>query len=124
MDYDIEKIRDRFAIYVRDTNTWIYGYESDWVKTVKCDNWYWIGFEDMKSQPNPDYDYEDVILKVYETEYSYVVEIWHGEHSYTNDIYYNGEYLYTANPRSGAKATECDLTNAGFIAKILSLIHI
>ena len=118
LDNDIMSILSRFKLYVEDTGETIKGNESEWVKVKKCNGFYWVGFEDMKGQSNPDYDYEDVILIIKETFAHYVIDVYHGEHSYTNKLYYDNELIAELKPRGGSKVQECSTENAGYVTTI------
>ena len=72
----------------------------------------------MKGLPNPDYDYEDVILIIKETFAHYVIDVYHGEHSYTNKLYYDNELIAELKPRGGSKVQECSTENAGYVTTV------
>jgi hypothetical protein len=53
-------------VVVKETGATIYAHESEWCRiiTVKHGREWFYGFEEMKDQPNPDYDYNEPILHV------------------------------------------------------------
>ncbi|MBT0160790.1 hypothetical protein G4O51_12490 [Candidatus Bathyarchaeota archaeon A05DMB-2] len=88
---------ERFKIWVRDTSTWIYSYEETWVKKSRePPDWDVLGFEDQKGMPNPDWDFDDLIVKCRIEDGRLHVKIYNGTKEYTHDVYYMNTYLCTA----------------------------
>jgi hypothetical protein len=54
------------CVVVKETGATIYASETEWCKitTLKPGREWFYGFEEMKDQPNPDYDYNEPILHI------------------------------------------------------------
>lgn len=118
LDNDIDLIRSMFRLHVHDTDTWIRGDEEEWTLLKKCNGYYWLGFEDMKGQPNPDFDYEDVYITIEEQGDDYVCKIYHGEHDYTIDVYYGDVKLATLGSHGGSKRKPCEIRNDDLVTTV------
>jgi len=101
---EIAELCSLFAINPIDTYEWIEGSETKWTKVVifttpDFQTYIELRFEDMKNQPNPDFDYNDTIITFKEVDNQYYeVKIYRGEHGYTIDIYFRGEFLCRNSP--------------------------
>lgn len=65
------------------------------------DHVFWV--EDTTPLTASDQDFEDVVIRVKLDGTILTVDVWHGEHSYTNDVYWGNTLLGTAYPRSAPK---------------------
>jgi len=56
------------AIFVRETETWIHATEDEWVKREVVKKFprpiFRYGFEDLKNQPEPDFDFDEPVLLI------------------------------------------------------------
>lgn len=77
----IVEIAKKLKLYVKTTDTWIGGLETQWVRIKMftmpdLSRVFIIGFEDLKGQPNPDFDYDDVLIYVFETEDKLIAKVY------------------------------------------------
>ena len=92
----VVEIAKKLKLYVKTTDTFIEGLETQWVRiemfTMPNSSKAWIiGFEDLKGQPYIDFDYEDVLIYVFETEDKFITKLYGTFGSYDNYLYVEGE---------------------------------
>jgi len=92
----IVEIAKKLRLYVETTGTRIGGLETKWVRiemfTMPDLSKVWIiGFEDLKGQPNPDFDYDDVLIYVFETEDKLIAKVYGTFGDYDNYLYVKGK---------------------------------
>ncbi len=91
----IVEIAKKLKLYVETTGTWIGGLETQFVRiemfTMPDLSRVWIiGFEDLKGQPNPDFDYDDVLIYVFEEEDKLIAKVYGTFGVYDNYLYIRG----------------------------------
>lgn len=92
----IVEIAKKLKLYVKTTDTWIVGLETKYVRielfTMPDLSKIWIiGFEDLKGQPNIDFDYDDVLIYVFETENKLIAKVYGTFGAHDNYLYVEGE---------------------------------
>jgi len=87
-------------LYVRNTKQTIYFDDPTYtVWNGLPDGWVEIAFEDMKGVLNPDWDFDDAILRFKTSADVINWQVWHGEHAYTNEMYVNDVLVAVLNPK-------------------------
>jgi len=98
---DIAELCSLFDVYVETTGQWINGCETKWTEVAiftdpEFNTYIALKFEDMKGQPNPDFDYNDVWITFEEVNNEYYdVKIYGTTGSYTNHVYFRKQYICT-----------------------------
>jgi len=81
-------------VYVQNTDTWINANETEWVKSEPAEGWdYKLCWEDMKNQPECDYDYNDVItyIKILGKTLELKVTCYHSH--YVDRVYFGDTFI-------------------------------
>jgi len=103
---EIAKLCSKFWVYVKTTGEWINGCETKWTEvgiwtTPDFKHVITLKFEDLKNQPNPDFDYNDVwITMVEQDEGYYDVKIYGTDGGYENHVYFDNDFVCVC-PSSG-----------------------
>jgi len=85
-----EEIYDIYVI-VKETGVVIHAYESEWcrIETVTPGREWLYGFEELKGQPNPDYDFDEPLIRVEKTDNR--LQLWLEEY---NGVYHADVFAY------------------------------
>jgi len=96
---EIAKLCSLFDLYCNESGQWINGCETKWTSfniftTPEFEHYFILWFEDMKGDPNPDMDYDDVFIRIKDADTGYYeVEIGSYHALRHNDIYFRKTFL-------------------------------